>query len=104
MLSFIYGCRKTQIGVTDLSYIMLDLDYENRSIEEIERYRKYFVDRDNDKYKKFVFKKIQHKIRNFIKLSPLEINKIRMFDEEEKIKLIEILNKCVEVLLEYNNY
>ena len=103
MLSYFNGCHKTKIAITDLSYIMIQSDEEYVPLERIEKYKKFFLEKDNEKYRRMIFREIEHRIRNFVKLSPLEINKIRALDEEDKIKLIQILNHCTGVLLEYIN-
>jgi hypothetical protein len=103
MFSFLYGCHKPSVVITDLSYTMVNAEHERVPFERIDKYKRFVLEKENEKYKKFIFRNIQHKIRNFINLSSIEIDKIRSLDEEDKIKLIQILNHCIEVLVQYLN-
>jgi len=101
MFSFLCGCDKSDVAIADISYNMVSLEEERVPFQVIDKYKSFFMEKENEKYKKVIFRTIQHKIRNFVKLSSLEIDKIRVLDEGDKIKLIEILNKCIEVLVQH---
>jgi hypothetical protein len=101
MLSYLSGCHKQKIAATDISYISIHCQDEIVPYERIENYKNFFLKKDNEKYKRMIFRDIEHKIRNFVKLTPNEMDRIRVLDEEDKIKLIQILNYCTGTLLEY---
>ena len=92
--------QKSSQVFTDNSYNVLEID-EIVPKEVIEHYMKNMSIKEQKKYKKLDFYRIQNKIRNFIPLSQEEIYIIKDFDEDEKMILINIANQAISTLIDF---
>ena len=92
--------QKSSQVFTDNSYNVLEIE-EIVPKEVIEHYMKNISIKEQKKYKKLDFYRIQNKIRNFIPLSQEEIYIIKDFDEDEKMILINIANQAISTLIDF---
>jgi len=72
--------------------------------EVIEHYMANMSLKDQKKYKKLDFYRIQNKFRNFIPLTDEDIFQLNHFDHDEKDILLKIANKAIASLVTYSNF
>ena len=103
MLPFFSNCIKksSQIFI-DPSCNILEID-EIVPKDVIQHYMKQLSIKEQAKYKNHLFYKMQDKIRNMRPLDDTDILRLYTFEEDEKIILLQLASKSIEVLLEHAN-
>ena len=101
MLPFLHSCiRKSSSQVfVDPSCNLLELE-EIVPKEVIEHYMNNMSEKEQNKYKKRSFYKIQDKLRNLRPLDDQDILYLYRFNEDEKILLLQIASKAIMCLIE----
>ena len=102
MIPFISTCiRKSSSQIfIDPSCDVLETD-EIVPREVIEHYMKNINKKEQEKYKKLSFYRIQNKIRNFIQLTDEDFFQMNNYDNDELIILLQIANITISALLNY---
>ena len=104
MIPFLNSCiRKSSSQIfIDPSCNLLETE-EIVPREVIEHYMKNITEKQQQKYKKLSFYKMQDKIRNMRPLEDDDILRLYTFEEDEKILLLQIASKVIQSLIEQLN-
>jgi len=102
MLPFLNSCiRKSSSQVfIDPSCNVLETE-EIVPREVIEHYMKNISEKEQQKYKKLSFYRIQNKIRNYIPLTDEDFFQINAYHKDEIIILLQIANYSISTLIHH---